>query len=284
MKHRYAWVVFSAGIMVGIALAWSSSCGGGSDINLIPAPTIFRHDLYYGYYGSDDAQVDQTSGHVNLAWEMRWDGDAAAIKRLQTHHLPTVLSVQWPLYGESTKALPDAVAGLRALFDQYRASGVLQQIIVLYPIDEPDGRGFNDPDVLVGNSLLRGVAAEYAELSGVKLGVIYSTHWSFPGISSYDWVGFDDYGQRSGIFVNGEYDRLKNTLRPNQRIILVPGGADPWKQDPTEFFNMAENDPQVVALVPFIWIDNYGQSTHLGIHSNGMATIYHLIGLQIVSP
>ena len=122
---------------------------------------------------------------------------------------------------------------------------------------------------------------EFPELHNTKLAVIYGGSGNRPGVGTYDWVGFDDYDKRERIFSNGQYNSLKSALRSDQRIMLVPGGADPWKQDVGPFFTQAELDDQVIALIPFVWFDTSG---HTGIHANSMKNDYCVAGKKIKNP
>jgi hypothetical protein len=137
-----------------------------------------------------------------------------------------------------------------------------------------------DAEIRTVNAMVRMVAAEFPELSGVNLAVIYGDR-GMPGIGSYDWVGFDKYDEHEAIFCDGRYDDLKAELRADQRIILVPGGASPWKQDPAPFYNKAVSDTQVLAIVPFIWQDNAAPGVGAGIRSNSTKPRYIQAGTLI---
>jgi hypothetical protein len=97
-----------------------------------------------------------------------------------------------------------------------------------------------------------------------------------PGIGSFDWCGFDNYG--TPIFTNGDYDRFVAKLTPNQRVTLVPGGADPWRDNPAPFNAKAQSDSRVVLILPFLWMDNPDPTN---IEHNGMAPQYRAVGAPI---
>src|SRR6185437_9942435 len=104
--------------------------------------------------------------------------------------------------------------------------------ILVYPQDEPDesvktdGSAILDEDMTAVNVALRAAMVPIPELAHAKLGVIYNcSSGLFPGIATFDWIGCDDYnaGCRAAATVGGG----SFPLSPGQRIMVVPGGADP---------------------------------------------------------
>ena len=47
------------------------------------------------------------------------------------------------------------------------------------------------------------------------------------------------------------------------------------------FYEKAQQDPKVIAMIPFIWIDHWANTQNLGIHSNGMAPTYIAVAQAI---
>lgn len=259
-----------------------ASCGGGgsgprSGGAIVPALEQLRTDLLFGYYGDCDTCALETRDHVNLYWAANWRGLADTMRSLFNaraagiHNI--VLAV--PAYA------PNAEAEVRFYLDSLKAGGYLVGIRALYPIDEPDVNGKSDAEVREANAMLRRVMADYPELEGAALAVIYGAGDNRPGIGTYDWVGFDDYDRGCAAVLGDEYAALKGRLRPEQRILVVPGGADPWRRDPACFEWRAHSDPQVVALVPFVWFDNY-EPGRAGIRSNPTRSLYCDAGRKIL--
>lgn len=247
------------------------SCGGGgsssSDVAYMPPPpTVQRHDILYGYFLDFNNQNAETAGTVNLAHESGWFGDDATIASMRQHNLPTMLSVR--------------LDTLPATLTHLQQAGVLHQVIALYPVDEPD-LNMTDQDVLTQNATIRQIASGYPELVNVKLAVIYANRGTFPGIASYDWIGMDNYPLGSAILISPLWTRMVGLLRPDQRIILVPPGGDPWRQDPEAFRRYAHENPQVVLVLPFMWAQQL-PSTAQGIGTNGMAPVYNALGLELI--
>jgi hypothetical protein len=82
------------------------------------------------------------------------------------------------------------------------------------------------------------------------------------------------YGQN--VFAS-KVPQLKAMLRADQGMILVPAGADPWRDDPAAFFSYAR-DPQVKIILAFAWTggneSGYANDWGTGIRNNGMADVF----------
>lgn len=250
----------------------------------IPAPLVLRKDLLMSYYG---AVVHETVNHTNLFFAGTWHGQDHQLREVIAAHnagLPIILDVA------DQMALPWEPDGprqrLRDRLQQIKEVGAIGSIIAFY-FDEPDLQGrMSEADVISMANVMRSVAAPFGITP--KIAMVYTNGQTWPGISVLDWAGFDSYGSGDQIFVNGEYAALKAHLRSDQRIILVPGGAKPWAQSPTQFFNMAQADEQVIALLPFAWTggNESGKASgwDAGIRSNGLTAEYTAIGLKIKNP
>lgn len=262
------------------ALFLAISCGGGgsnSSSGTITPAAPQRTDLLFGYYGDCPTCAMETVDHSNLYWASNWSGLAVTEQSLFaaraagfTH---VVLAV--PAYTGSPEA------DTRFYLTSLQRDGYLVNIAALYPQDEPDQANLSDDQVNATNAMLRRVIADYPELAATKLAVIYSASQAFPGIASYDWVGFDDYVSGCGALKSG-YDAMKARLRLDQRILVVPGGADPWRQDPACFLEKANADSQVIAVIGFIWFDNWNGGTGVGIRSNPTRKLYCEAGRAVI--
>jgi len=256
-------------------------CGGGGDgpvaSGVIQPAAPARTDLLFGYYGDCPTCALETADHSNLYWAANWAGFPATLQSLFNARAAgfrnIVLAV--PAY-ESNAELE-----VRFYLTSLKQAGYLVNIAALYPIDEPDVHGKTEDQVLATNAMLRRVMADYPELAATRLAVIYGANSTFPGVASYDWVGFDDYSHGCSA-LGAPYAAMKGRLRADQRILVVPGGADPWRQDPACFIARANADPQVVAVVAFIWFDSWGGTLNLGIRSNPTKKLYCEAGRRIV--
>lgn len=229
----------------------------GRDID-IPAPDTLRTDLLYGYYGTYGNQIAETTDHVNLVWLWDFlDKQQAAEVLAQMPGKFGVLDVAPYLWTpRPQRPREDAEQAVRECFAYLRGRGVLGQVKMLVPLDEPnigDNRS-TLPHLTWAEALMRRVAGEFPELQGVLLGCVYSGWEDMPHLGLWDVVGFDLYNQRSGIFApGGHYARMLKKLRPGQRTMILPGGYSNTQQDPTPFVNFAHGNPEVLIVLPFLW-------------------------------
>lgn len=275
------WLALILALLVLVALAGCGGGGGGGQPPRIEPgePVVIRADTLYGYYADGGKDLLETHAHVNLAWTMGWgEGDylqsvTAQITRALALGVPNVvLGLPTGTHGD--------VGLARSILEQMHAQGLLAPVVALYPQDEPELHGISAEKVREFNAALRVVLATLGR-GDIKLAVIYTGSPAHPGIETYDWVGFDDYNYGAGIFTNGQYDLLKAKLRPDQRILLVPGGSSPWEQDPEPFFAVAVKDPQVIGIIPFVWWDNADSGVGKGIRSNPARKAYCTVGTRI---
>jgi hypothetical protein len=179
---------------------------------------------------------------------------------------------------------PDMMPILKQLFDKLNQLNLLGSIIAIYPVDEPELHSIGSEQVVLCNQAMRQLMSQYPALDNAVLAVIYSGQKKYPGIETYDWIGIDDYDKKEEVL--GEpYKHLTAAMRPEQRIILVPGGCDRWRQDPTKFADFAINNQQVKMVVGFIWIDNAApqDGALAGIRSNGMRDLYVAAGKKLTN-
>lgn len=258
------------------------SCGGGGNSDRLPPDFSPRVDLNYCYYGSLTYQLAEVYSHTTCAMITYWEGEETFfVNASRAKELGLGLILELP-----QAYLDNPETRIRNLFFQLQSLGLLSSVIAFYPIDEPDENiKVGDPTLVIRekNALIRRVMLEFPELAKTKLGVIYASSNDFPGVETYDWAGFDDYDAGDKIFTNGQYQKLKNALRPDQRIILVPGGASKWNQQPEAFRRKAQLDNQVILVMPFIWLDNADpkNGAFAGIRSNGLAPAYIEVGMEI---
>ena len=242
-------------------------------------PPATRDEILFGYYGDSPTQIAETKDHVNVAMVAGWgnnipwaDEVIGRVAEASILHLKSMIMMPFGTYtnGQFSMAAFDA---LTLVFDRLQQLGYLANVVAIYPVDEPELYNISNEEVVAGNKKIRDLMAKYPELKYTALAVIYSNSPNNPGIETYDWVGIDDYSKGASVLAS-QYTSLVGRLTPEQRTIIIPGGADPWKQDPDAFVNYALNTPQVKLVMPFIWIDNAATGVGLGIRSNGMMTAY----------
>lgn len=237
-----------------------SACGGGPAPDIeVPVPIKPRNDVLYGYFASLYEQVAEVKDHTNLHWEAQFDGPVKAVQNIRDAATFTVLDIGYQLFvkdsGGKMLVATDAEQKVRSFLQYLKSQGVLHYVKVLYPLDEPNLNLRNPSDIYQAVETTHKVAKEFPELKGYKLGVIYWDEAAYTGIELFDWVGFDNYDAKSSIleYPNGRYFKMRSQLRTDQRTILVPGGS--FDQDPEPFVNFAMTHLEVVAVIPFAWLD-----------------------------
>jgi hypothetical protein len=282
-----------------VLLLLLSGCGGGSHAYTfyMPAePTALRTDLFFGYYlNQSKEQALETADHTNLVHEgLGYNGRTLeqVIDSMRAHGKATMLQLtdtvaymNWPNYVPRPDA--DIEARASATFDALRDAGLLAQVVALYPIDEPEAQHLTDAQVTNTNAVIRRVMARYPELASAKLAVIYGTNRGFargsPGFASYDWIGADDYDMGPGILTSPYWLDMMAALSPSQRVMLIPGGASPWRTDPEAFRRYAHNESRVVGILPFLWHHPEAGHESEGIGDNGMAESYRALGRELAA-
>lgn len=220
-----------------------------------------------GYFGVDGNQLAETADHVTVVMAMDWgdwDTDRQAIGQRIIAQLQeaqgrgiqkAIVAVGFLVFDNAYRYR--GTADLVAFRQQVESLGLEPMVVATYPVDEPELHA------------IAGLDAVYQAVKvawPVPLAVIYGDHGSYPGAGSADWIGFDDYPRAT--ITGGP------ALRSDQKRILVPGGANPWRNDPTPFMARARSDAQVAAVIAFCWFDGAWQGPQQGIRSNGMADTY----------
>lgn len=266
---------------VALLLAGCKGGGGGNSSSgpSAPMPPVPRTEpLLYLYFGVKDKQIEETADHVNAVWTPDWgDWETPGGRQAIADYIVAMLTeakargihkalvtVGFLIFGNSrgTPAYLNTTA-LIAFRERLASLGLADMVCGLYPIDEPDMRGVPD-DIM--RTVFRDVKAAWP---GAKVWVIYGDHGT-PGISEADVIGTDDYPKAEGVL------QKLPPLKGGQRWVLVPGGSDPWRNDPAPFATFAVTRNEVAAIAPFVWFDRTDEQgiERKGIRSNGMADAY----------
>lgn len=226
------------------------------DVDIPAAPA--RKDLFYGYYATDQNSVEQTKDHINLLWENQFGTTDTVVENIAKTKLFTILDLNPQLFkriadsGKNYVYNENAEVLLYTLFKFLQDKNVLQYVKAFSPIDEPNINVATPADLQKAIHAISNVAMNFPELEGYKLVCIYAAKpQSYTLNEQFDWIGFNDYDNKSQIFINGQYQYLKSILREGQRSIIMPGGA--FGQNITPFINFANGNAEVAAIVPFVW-------------------------------
>lgn len=237
-----------------------TGCGGGifgwSDVS-IPLPAVLRTDLQYGYYFSLAGQMAETKDHTSVYFWPQWTSIETLASELaqgsQDVMMDCAPQLTRPTGKDSRKALaPDAEVALRTRFTELRSAGLLHRVRYLTPFDEPNLFADSEADLLGALVILKRVAAEFQELSGVKYFCIYgSKAENLYGLDQFDIVGIDNYEQLSEVLTKGAHADLMKRIHLHQQVMVIPGAA--YYQDPAPFVAYAHSEPRCWGVLPFIW-------------------------------
>lgn len=255
-----------------------------------------RPGLLMCYFGVQDGQMASTGAHVNAAHIGSWgDWSSVAGRQQLTDTMvryakeaiangvdKLIFTLDWCVLTPTNprQLLPEATATkyLIEFCDRLTAEGLMDFVIGWYPVDEPNipEIALSAGDIYITNSWIRNVTCHYTSggvpAQALPLVCCYGqSNGVYPGIGSYDWVSFDNYG--NDIFANGWYQHLVDQLGPSQRTFLVAGGSNPWRESPDPYYLHAQGDPRVVMIVPFAWFPSPD-----GIGFNGMQPAYDKVG------
>lgn len=284
-----------------LLVATMASCGGGSGGSSkdpqspppAPVPST-RTDLLFGYYGDASRESAQ-----NLVWVPAWgpsgtSQEKQAVSNAQVEQLKSakaagitdaVVDVSHLLFDPFAQTGRFEYTGkvlaqvrLNDFLDDLNQAGVLDIVKTLVLIDEPNINLITQSSFPLAAQDARQVLASMG-LSRIKLAVIYAPVGGYVGIDQFDWVGIDSYDEYDRVLKTKVVD-LKSLMRPSQKLLLIPGGASPWKQNPWSFYNYAQADPQVVAIIAFSWFGYEGYAER-GIAVNGMKDVYEEVAHRI---
>jgi hypothetical protein len=190
---------------------------------------------------------------------------------------------------------PDAEARWATFVTDLQQRGLLASMLAVYPCDEPNLNGVSDGDLQTIIKIIKAhplsadknvaalFSAEIAQKWGGQYALLHKEHSYQNSLRMLDWVGFDCY-ECTNIFTDplwrtltvhgfadgpSAYANCRRQLDlPRQKIMLVPqsylstvpdaNGNFDQPDDPEMFYVQAQNDPAVVALVPFTWFDMPG--------------------------
>lgn len=261
-----------------------AGCGGGGNSQPSPpspVPQPRSGELLFCYFGMLNKQLEETADHINAIHTPDWGNwddptDRERIAQQTVAYLlaarmrgidKAIVSCGFLLFDSNHKYR--GIAELMAFKTRLDVLSLSSMVVALYPIDEPDVLGISDVTMLQ-------VYGEVRQSWPVKIAVIYGSHGT-PGANAADWIGHDEYGRDAGVL--NRMPRIRN----GQQWIIVPGGANPWRNTPEPFREFADTHGQVACIMPFVWFDRekdeQGQR-QAGIRSNGLADRYRSIGVK----
>lgn len=264
-------------LLASVVLAgFLSGCGGGgggpSPSSPPNPPIVVNPNWEVGYFGGDLDSISKTAPYIsyyNVPDWGDWDtptGRSAIntriineIQKAKDLGIPgIVLDVGFTLFDSHLNYR--GTSDLVQLISSLATTGLDQRIIAVIILDEPDLR--------IDDATYSAILEQVKPLIKWPLMVIYSnagSNHTYPGLKYFTFVGVDDYPR--GVDVLRSYPQLS----ANQFIVLLPGGANPWRADPRPFADYACSHANVWGLMSFIYVDY----TEQGIGKNGLKDTYN---------
>jgi hypothetical protein len=228
------------------------ACGGGGSA-AVPPVTATRPGVLPIYFGATDDTASEIAAETGTIWTLGW-GDNSFITHANRHLLAAQqMGASFGVLGTQARGPLESRPDLDALFSALRASGTLSMVKWLFIYDEPEQHGETSASIAAEAARVRGVAAHYPELDGVKILLNFGCANDFVGAESADIIACDRY-DRSASETLGNL-KAKALGKP---LVIFSGGAEPWRADPMPYVDAAMRDPQVIAVAYFLRSDYPG--------------------------
>ena len=241
---------------------------------------------YFGYFFTESGRQSEVAGHTNLSvidWSFYTGGydqlysDLAWIKSKGNKAVITTPNIFTPrvngtqyynLRSDARTILFNFVK--RLIDDKFFEPGNPESgtVIGFYVLDEPeiagnmkDVNGVPSPKLVEIVNIFR--SNTYCRQAPLAICVSPGYRDVIQGAKLFDWIAYDNYYFPDDQFIDSYY-HLKSLLqlRPDQRTILVPaativrpplGGGAPDFHSADKMLQAAQNDPTLMAIVPYQW-------------------------------
>lgn len=251
------------------------------------------HLKYFGYYYSGFEEerngeklnyIEETKDHSNIIW-INFSYEKY-LEEARSLNKKAVIDVAPFFFGDKLlpKPLNEAKMAFKEFWKGLGEKGLHDTIALVYPLDEPimNLRNSQKMEASEANEIMdnivttiKDVLREYNQSFGIEdeikpVGVIYTVHSVVNSSLSkeYDWYAFDCYESLyrcRGYTVFQLLSKLQGKMpREDQKLFLIP---EAWRKTngkrpsfPNDIrhrlklmYEIALNDPQIVAVIPFIW-------------------------------
>lgn len=252
-------------------------CGGGGDSSSPPVvtPPPVARPIDFTFFGQSDLVV--TAPFISIAHIVDWGAwqfPAADIKSRQIEEMQQARARGVDRFILSTGFLQfdahcnyQGNAALAAYKLQLDALDLSRSVIMLYPLDEPDGMNCS------GATMAQAYDEAKNIWPGIRIGVIYGNTGRTPGIDRATDVGRDWYSHGPQIL----------DLQPGQSLMLIAGGVDPARDNVQDFVDYAKNHTNVSIVWAFLYVPYIDPAGHQqqGIGTNGMLPAYRAAGCTL---
>ncbi len=214
----------------------------------------YEHLEYFGFYASDMAHwrfAAALAPVTNLTWIEQSDVEST-VERLAdaaASDVEAVISLERLIFDDSLHLRADYLYTLADLEQTLFYAGLLDQVAMIYPLDEPylQAKREGGPGVTAIRRTLAELNAALGEVfPEIPLGVIFNNasilRSGFAVPTSYDWVGFDCYANMYDCNdkpFTWYYGKLLTKMTPGQRLMAVP---QTWMSD--ELYERGRNEPR----------------------------------------
>ncbi|RMG46573.1 MAG: hypothetical protein D6718_05385 [Acidobacteria bacterium] len=226
---------------------------------------------------------------------------AGRIRLMNLAGILPILHVQGVLFETTETGVrlrPDYVERWNRFRDLNASALSADRVGAFYLVDEPVLNGLPPGELAAASDL---VDADYPEIPGMVIEAA-DTVGDLVVPPSMDWVGFDEYG----IYDPGTDPRYQEHLAtlkarrstPEQRIVMIMDAQ--WRPEylllgwlpetmaevAANYHAAAEADPDVVALIGYLWPGGLDLPEHLGARDlpENVLDEYHRIGRSILGP
>jgi hypothetical protein len=258
------------------ALLTLTACGGGNSSDspsVAPTPAPAPRVIDFTFFGPSDIASTAlfTSAYFAIDWGPENAKEDIKLRMIAEMQAARARGVDKFILGTGflqfdAQCNYQGNAALAAFKLQLDALDLSRSVWMLYPRDEPDIN-------CNANDVARAYADGKALFPGVRIGVIYADSGRTPGIDQATDVGRDKYGHGPQVL----------SLRADQHLMLVAGGADPYREDIQQYVDYAEANTNVSLVWAFLYVDYTGVDGKpaKGIGTNGMLPSYRAAGCKL---
>jgi hypothetical protein len=266
--------------VVALVLALGACGGGGGggypDTPPTPAPPRTTKALAC-YFGERASDVLATLDHTNCVEAASFYGPLEQLATL-TQTKGTGIAVILVLPGcdvPVAQVEPELTFWLQRIATAQLLEG--QNFVAVRVCDEPDGSTTPRTDAEM-KQIITSAHAAMAKFPALIAKPITTMYYecgsgSRPGLEFVDWPACDAYGwtwdQLMGAY--REFEGLVNK-EPDRKLVLIAGGCDPWRQDPTPFVDKLLSDGRY-AMVQGFGYGPLGNNPNC-VSTNGLRDLY----------
>lgn len=270
---------------------WLAACGGGGTKDgspFIGGPVGLNHPRHFGFFGECITDLVAPSKHAPVSdlyyatgWcgpTFTWSEDVVNEARAAAANGYSVLVLAMPRQMIDDKG---RVQRELQVVDAAQLAKVFEDVYLQWE-DEPtttvpERPPYTEAQIRANSAFVR------TALPSFKLLGVYSCADSWAGLDTFDTAMCDHYHPGCNVLSpDGTVERFRQALGPQQKLWIIPPGADPWRLVP-DCYKLYSTQHPVDAVVPFLAKRYKDQGVEqLGIDENGMWPAYCALGLWVL--